>query len=71
MVTPEPVLSPEQHAQLVTAMREKPPLTQEDINAGNVYAAKRWAEYLTQPGWDEFMKAGERAARFLAEHRGD
>jgi len=68
MDAPTPALSPEQHAQLMTLMREKPALTQEDINVGHAYAAKRWAEYLALPGWDEFTKAAEHAERFLAEH---
>ncbi len=71
MNKPEPVLSPAQHARLMTLMREKPALTQEDINAGHAYAAKRWAEYLARPGWDEFIQAALHADRFLAEHRGD
>ncbi len=71
--TPESVLSPEQHAQLMTLMRENPPAlsVQENLNACHVYIREYWAKYLAQPGWDEFTKAVEKAGRFLAEYGQD
>jgi len=70
--TPESVLSPEQHTQLMTLMREKPALSvQENLNACHVYIRGYWAKFLAQPGWDEFTKAAEKAERFLAEHGQD
>jgi len=70
--SPSPVLSPEQHAQLMTAMRDKPALSaRENINASLPYLSRSWAEFLAQPGWDEFMKGGQRAERWLAEHGQD
>ena len=62
---PSPVLSPEQHARL---MALELPAVSLALREAAAYRSKRWAEWLAQPGWDEFAKARERAERFLAEH---
>jgi len=64
---PSPVLSPEQHARLMALELPAVSLAQ-SFREGADYRSKRWAEWLAQPGWDEFAKAGERAERWLAEH---
>lgn len=67
--TPEPMLSPEQHAQLAMGIREMSAFTSmENIVAGLAYVSKSRAELMGQPGWDVFVRAAEKAERFLAEH---
>ncbi len=68
--TPESVLSPEQHARLMTLLRERPSAlsVQENLSACVVYLRGYWAKFLAQPGWDEFTEAAKHAERFLAEH---
>lgn len=69
---PSPVLTPEQQTSLAMGIREMSALTpMENIAAGLAYVSKSRAELMSGPGWDVFVKAAEKAERFLAEHGQD
>jgi len=70
VVAPSPVLSPEQHARLMVRLMTPLPAASlaQCLRDGEAYRRKRYAEWLAQPGWEEFAKAGEHAERWLAEH---